>query len=392
MPTQFIEAAVKKKRKKETSQGGKEKRSKNNNANMIDRFLENEIIIITGHQSEVIGCAWNQDGTLLASVAGDDTARLWSLPPDTKLDPESVIGHEIILNHEHPAGVSKEVTTLDWRPDGSLLATGCYDGKASLWTPQGALSTILEGFSGPIFALRWSPSGKLIGGAGVDRCAIIWDASSTGTPLRLYQNHSSPTLDLDWRDDSILATCTTDKLIFVYDLSQSEPIFTFQGHTDEVNCVRWSPDGIMLASCSDDATARIWIPFDEGSEVKVLRDHEKEIYCLKWSPKGSSPLLLATASFDHTVRLWNPLTAECVHVLKRHTDPVYAIGFSPDGRFIASGSLDETLNVWSVETGQLIRTYDSGRGGIFELAWSPSGDRLAICTSDSTVCVFDFRP
>lgn len=405
-----LESVVKasKKRKKESppsSTNSKSSRSKSQidvvgrdngggggNDGIVERFIESEVLILTGHQSEVISCAWNPraDLGLLASVAGDDTGRIWPLGLG-KLEPEQIISHEHILPHDHPEGKSKEITTLDWSPDGESLVTGCYDGKATIWSRSGELIATLDQFKGALFALKWSPSGKYIAGAGLELCALVWEVANPEKPFRLYQNHTSPTMDLDWKNDHIFATCTTEKSIYIYDIEKDEDaIKVLHGHDDEINSVKWSPDGNLLASCSDDGTARIW---DISTETLkwILKGHTKEIYCLKWSPSiPDRPDILATASFDHTIRLWDPSTGQCLHTLQRHTDSVYAIGFSPDGRFIASGSLDETLNVWSVDDGSLVRTYDSGRGGIFELAWSPTGDRLATCTSDSTVCVFDF--
>lgn len=347
---------------------------------MVERFLESEVVTLTGHRSEVISCAWNPCAALglLASVAGDDTGRIWPLDPAQRLDAERIVGHERVLHHRHGEGQSKEVTTLDWSPDGRFLVTGCYDGRASVWTAAGDLRATFDQFKGPVFALKWSPTGRFIAGAGLEHCAVVWEAAEPAQPYRLFHNHTSPTMDLEWRDDQTFATCTTDKTIYVYSLA-GDAVTELTGHADEINSVKWSPDGALLASCSDDATARIYA----GTELQCeLRGHDKEIYSLKWSPTGAT---LATASFDNTVRLWDPLTGACTHVLGRHVDSVYAIGFSPDGRFLASGSLDETLNVWSVADGLLVRTYDSGRGGIFDLAWSPTGDRLAACTSDSTV-------
>lgn len=360
-------------------------------------FVDTEVLTLTGHASEVISCAWSPTGSLLASVAGDDTGRIWCLPEGSPLDPEQIIGHELILDHGQ--GLNKEVTTLDWRPDGAFLATGCYDGRARVWASNGTLHAALGGFSGPLFALRWSPSGRLLAGAGVEHPAVLWDAlENAETPLRAWTNHKSPTLDLDWRDDTRFATCTTERTIYVYSLESDEPLATFTGHTDEINSVRWSPDGMRLASCSDDHTARIWTPEDPEQQPVILEGHEKEIYCLKWAPTGpgsanpDKPAVLATASFDQTVRIWNPLTGACLQVLRRHSDSVYAIAFSPDGDFLASGSLDESICVWSVAEGTLLRAWEGGRGSIFELAWSPAGERLAACTSESTVCVFDVHP
>eukprot|EP00967_Tisochrysis_lutea_P084554 scaffold118249_cov37-Tisochrysis_lutea.AAC.2 len=89
--------------------------------------------------------------------------------------------------------------------------------------------------------------------------------------------------------------------------------------------------------------------------VQDLREHQKEIYTIKWSPGGpgsanpNASLVLATGSFDATVRLWDPETGQCSHVLDKHLDPVYSVAFSADGRFLASGSFDRCLHIWSVK-------------------------------------------
>lgn len=130
--------------------------------------------------------------------------------------------------------------------------------------------------------------------------------------------------------------------------------------------------------------------------VYDLAAHQKEIYAIKWSPTGtmtenpSADLLLATASFDNTVRLWDPVNGKCRATLAGHQAAVYAIAFSPDGRYLASGSLDDSLRVWSIRDRLPIRTYH-GHGGIFEVDWNSTGTRIAACTSEGTVCVLDFR-
>ncbi len=80
---------------------------------------------------------------------------------------------------------------------------------------------------------------------------------------------------------------------------------SFIGHAGEINSVCWSPDGRLLSSCSDDATAKVWT-VDKGL-IHDLRGHVKEVFCSCWSIVGSGTpnavLLLCTASFDGTVKV-----------------------------------------------------------------------------------------
>ena len=67
----------------------------------------------------------------------------------------------------------------------------------------------------------------------------------------------APTLDVDWRDDTSFASCSTDKLIYICELGNDQPLKRLEGHTNEVNAVRWCPAGKLLASCSDDFTCKV---------------------------------------------------------------------------------------------------------------------------------------
>jgi transducin (beta)-like 1 len=206
---------------------------------------------------------------------------------------------------------------------------------------------------------------------------------------------AAPTLDVDWRNNTSFATCSTDHMIYVCKLGEAKPIKTFEGHEDEVNAIKWDPMGRLLASGSDDHTAKVW-SLQHDKCVHDFQEHTKEIYTIKWSPTGQGTanpnlqLLLASASFDATVKLWDVEVGRCQHTLSKHIEPVYSISFSPDGKYVATGSFDRYLYVWSVVDGQLVRSF-KGNGGIFEVCWNAEGNRVAACFSNKTVCVVDFR-
>lgn len=368
------------------------------------------VAILEGHSSEVFVCAWNPTANILASGSGDATARIWTLPADLS-DEGSVRSDLLRHSSDVPPGGSgdnsKDVTTLDWNTEGTLLATGSYDGQARVWSKEGALLQTLSKHRGPIFSLKWNRKGDSLLSGSVDQSAIVWDAK-TGAVRQQFEFHSAPTLDVDWRNNTSFATCSTDKMIYVCRVGDSKAVKAFAGHTDEVNAIKWDPNGNLLASCSDDRTAKIWsLRSDEC--VCDFREHEKEIYTLKWSPTGpgsanpNRDLVLATASFDATIKLWDVEHATAartddspsppsgsLRTLRGHTDPVYSLAFSPDGAYLASGSFDGCVHVWDVGSGELVKTY-KGTGGIFEVSWNKDGNRLAACFANSTIAIIDFR-
>ncbi|MCO5571213.1 hypothetical protein L7F22_024948 [Adiantum nelumboides] len=367
------------------------------NSFQATEILESDITILEGHTSEVFICAWSPAGSLLASGSGDSTARIWSIADGPSgSGARSATSRSLVLKHfkGKTNEKSKDVTTLDWNVRGTLLATGSYDGQARIWSKDGDLKNTLNRHKGPIFSLKWNKKGDCLLSGSVDKTAIIWDAK-TGDVKQQFEFHAAPTLDVDWRNNVSFATCSTDKMIYVCKLGESRPIKSFAGHQDEVNAIKWDPSGLLLASCSNDCTAKIWSPKQDKC-LHDLKEHTKEIYTIKWSPSGqgtnnpNSPLVLASASFDTTIKLWDIERGLQLFSLTEHSKPVYSVAFSPNGEFLASGSFDKCLHIWSVQDGSLVRTY-RGSGGIFEVCWNREGDKVAACFSNNTVCVLDFR-
>jgi len=358
---------------------------------------QSRVTTLSGHESEVFICAWAPNSDLLASGSGDSTARIWNLDDASVSNGETMVLRHTRRSDAHspaPTLANKDVTSLDWNSTGTQLATGSYDGYARIWSTDGKLVSDLHGHTGPIFALKWNKNGKYILSAGVDRTTIIWDAANAEIKQQ-FPFHEAPALDVDWKDDTIFASCSTDKKIHVCQMGRSSPVITFTGHENEVNAIKWDPSGELLASCSDDKTLKLW-RLNSERYIHNLCAHQSEIYTIKWSPAGGdSPLpnqdlLLASACFDSTVRLWDVESGTCLHRLTKHDEPVYSVSFSPDGKLLASGSFDRWIHIWSTNSGELVHSY-RGTGGFFEICWNSRGDKLGASGSDGSVCVLDLR-
>lgn len=140
----------------------------------VDQGIEiptSKATVLRGHESEVFICAWNPSTDLLASGSGDSTARIWDMS-DNSTSPNQLVLRHCIQRGGTEVPSNKDVTSLDWNCDGTLLATGSYDGYARIWTTNGQLASTLGQHKGPIFALKWNKRGNYILSAGVSGFCI----------------------------------------------------------------------------------------------------------------------------------------------------------------------------------------------------------------------------
>ncbi|MDJ0838885.1 MAG: adenylate/guanylate cyclase domain-containing protein [Acidobacteriota bacterium] len=246
--------------------------------------------LLCGHEGVISHVAWAPVGNALASCSLDQTLRLW--------DRQGEQAAKVIRAHDF------NVTGLAWAPQGQALATVSDDRRILVWAyPSGDSMGGLEGHDHGICQAAWSPSG----------------------------NH--------------LVTVANSKTVYVWDVRRMELKCALRGHREVLRGVAFAPKGDYLATVSEDATIRLW----RGSSFtpdKKLAGHHAAVNAAAWSSQG----LLATASDDQTVRIWDPRKGRCEHEVIGHSGPVKAVAFSPDGRLMATRSWDQTLRIWRCDT------------------------------------------
>ena len=157
------------------------------------------------------------------------------------------------------------------------------------------------------------------------------------------------------------------------------------GHEKEVMGVAFSSDGRLVATASCDHTARLW-DAATGREVHTLTGHGDPVTDVAFSPDGR---LVATASIDCTARVWEATTGREVHKLDVRVVNVSGVAFSPDGRLVATVDAHATVRLWNTVTGRQIRTLTGHDNWVQQVPFSPDGRLVATAGYDGTARMWD---
>jgi WD40 repeat protein len=255
---------------------------------------------LKGHAGIVWGVAFSPDGQMLASVSGDQTAKVWDWRSGTQLTSLDFPG---------------QVVSVGFSPDGQTLAVGGVDElqnqiqNATVWTfsvgswkPLLKLPEYLN-----VTALAYAPDGKWVVGGGTSRNVQVWRASDGTSVFTLNHAHQVSKASIS-PNSSIVATATcqttvndvcTEGGVWLWDLLTGKLVQKVGGFPDVVESVAFSADGSALIAASRDGTLRF---YNTSGYQSIFEFTSPEgISAMTVSPDGG---FLATGSVNGQVQLW----------------------------------------------------------------------------------------
>jgi WD40 repeat protein len=331
--------------------------------------------MLMSHLTEVYSVDFSPDGTLMATGSKDSIVRIWNIETGQCIMNLSGHSSESLFRGFIPRMGNT------WLPVHQTIPPG----YGILQTGKNAMT--FSAHSAEIITVAFSPNGKYLATGSLDNTARIWDLETRKEYLTLSGHTADIPCVAFSPDGKQIATASRDKTVGIWDVKTGKRLMTLSGHSGPVSSVAFSPDGIRLATGSWDNTVRIW-DAENGKSIKTLSGHSDIVFSVVFSPDGTK---LASGSKDHTVTIWNANTGDNLLTITNHSDSVYSVSFSPDGKKLAAASRDKTVQVWDANTDIKTMKLSGHTDSINSVAFSPDGKRLATASADRTVKIWDIK-
>lgn len=290
------------------------------------------------HTASVIGAAISRDGSLSASGSYDGTIMIWANNSAERLT-------TITLNDGEFGAV------LDFNADASILAAAIGGNDIVLYdVSSGDVIRTLTGHTGLVSSLEFSPAGDQLVSGSFDSTAHVWDVAS-GNVIQIFDDHTGVVLDVAFNRDGARVATTAgdatpndtaedeeDRLVRVFSVETGEVLNTFDLAAGYVRAVDFSPTAPFVAAGSWSTGVGGMIDvFDTQTNERVFRlfGHSDLILDIKFSPDGER---IYSTSADNSVRTYEVASGLEVDRLETFSDRPLTIDLSDDGMFAVVGS------------------------------------------------------
>jgi WD40 repeat protein len=266
-------------------------------------------------------------------------------------------------------------------------ADGTIVGTCPIPRPPGQQSELLSR------AICFSPDSKFLAVAGPANTTIVIDVRTRRIVASLEMHRNLVSTIAFFRDCRRLLTGGFDGKLCVWSIPEFQLIQMVQhgvdgqtGKDEMIAALAIGADDEYVAVGFMNGTVGLYEP-TFSQPMASFQAHSEFLFNVVISKKG----IIATASHDKSAKLWVIKgVPSCKHILTGHTDCVLAITFSPKDPVLFTGSKDETIKCWNEATGKLLFTLTGHKNTIFQIDHHPIERTIVSCSGDGLVCVWDY--
>ncbi len=261
-----------------------------------------------------------------------------------------------------------QITEIAFSLDCRRLAAGSDRDIRIYDLETGVQFAMLVGHADRVRALAFAPDNCVLASASDDNTLRLWD-TNTARETYMLTGDSHLTYALASSPDGIPLPAWDESRKHLLPLTGAS----------RVRALAFGPDGAMLASASADGKVQLW-ELETGELNYTLAAHDGLALALAFTAARTAPhkCRLVTGGSDTFIRLWDLEQKNLLSTLKGHTDSVHTVAVSAISGTIASAGKDRSIRLWDLDTGKLLAT--QAARDIWKLTFSTDGEQL-ICVS-----------